>query len=163
MTHPTPGPTDVRLAKATASDAETLASISERAFHSDIDCGAPGLGGPPGYSQPEWQRKMMRVSDYYTITLGDRVVGGCIVFITATREYEVGRIFVDPEVQNRGIGAAAFEALWRAYPLARRWTLGTPEWNHRTREFYPKVGFTEVGQDESGGILFERVTAAPLA
>ncbi len=43
---------DVTLAKAKARDADALADISERAFNSDVDCGAPGPGGPPGYDQP---------------------------------------------------------------------------------------------------------------
>ncbi|MBT3266337.1 GNAT family N-acetyltransferase [Candidatus Poribacteria bacterium] len=151
---------DVALEKATPRDAETLADISERAFHSDVECGAPAPGGPPGYDLPEWQTKMMRLGEYYKITCGDRIVGGCIVFRQDTRAYEVGRIFVDPDAQSRGVGAAAFEGLWRLYPLVKRWTLGTPKWNRRTRHFYPKVGFTEIGEDAHGGVLFERVTPA---
>ena len=151
---------DVALTKARSRDADTLADISERAFHSDVECGAPGPGGPPGYDQPEWQRKTMRGAEYYKILAGGRIVGGCIVFRKDTRAYEVGRIFVDPDVQSRGIGAAAFEQLWRLYPLVKRWTLGTPSWNRRTRHFYPEVGFTEIGEDAHGGVLFERVTSA---
>jgi GNAT superfamily N-acetyltransferase len=98
----------------------------------------------------------MRIGDYYTIVLGEEIVGGLIVFRKAPREYELGRIFVDPDFQNRGIGAQAFEFLWQEFPLARRWTLGTPAWNRRTRHFYRKVGFDEVGEDAHEGILFER-------
>ena len=141
-----------------------LAEASKRAFHSDVHCGAPPgpPGGPPGYDSPQWQRKIMRIADYYKIVLEDagssrpRIVGGIIVFRQAPREYELGRIFVDPEAQNRGIGTRAFEFLWEAYPLAKRWTLGTPAWNRRTRHFYKKVGFVEIGEDGHGGILFER-------
>jgi GNAT superfamily N-acetyltransferase len=146
----------VLFRKARSQDADALAKVSRRAFHSDIDCGAPGLGGPPGYDSPQWQRRMMRIGDYYTIVLGEEIVGGLIVFRKAPREYELGRIFVDPDFQNRGIGAQAFEFLWQEFPLARRWTLGTPAWNRRTRHFYRKVGFDEVGEDAHEGILFER-------
>jgi GNAT superfamily N-acetyltransferase len=142
--------------KARSQDAPALAEASKCAFHSDIDCGAPGLGGPPGYDSPQWQRKMMRIGDYYKIVVGKKVVGGIIVFRKAAREYELGRIFVDPDFQNQGIGAQAFEFLWQAYPLAKRWTLGTPAWNRRTRHFYKKVGFEEIGEDAREGILFER-------
>jgi GNAT superfamily N-acetyltransferase len=142
--------------KARAQDARALAEASKRAFHSDVDCGAPGPGGPPGYDSPQWQRRMMGIGDYYTILFEERVVGGFIVFRKAPREYELGRIFVDPDFQNQGIGAQAFEFLWQAYPLAKRWTLGTPAWNRRTRHFYKKVGFEEIGEDAHEGILFER-------
>ncbi|MBN1812087.1 MAG: GNAT family N-acetyltransferase, partial [Anaerolineae bacterium] len=93
----------VLFRKARPQDAPALAEASKGAFHSDIHCGAPGLGGPPGYDSPQWQRKMMRIGDYYKIVLGEEVVGGFIVFRKAPREYELGRIFVDPDFQNQGI------------------------------------------------------------
>jgi GNAT superfamily N-acetyltransferase len=150
----------IRVAKARSKDAAALAQISERAFHSDIHCGAPGLGGPPGYDSEQWQRKMMRIGQYYKILVDDQIVGGFIVFRKGTREYELGRIFVDPEHQNQGIGTQAFEFLWQEFPLTKKWTLGTPEWNRRTRHFYKKVGFVEIGSDGRGGILLERRLAA---
>jgi GNAT superfamily N-acetyltransferase len=146
----------IRCEKARPKDAAALARISERAFHSDIHCGAPGLGGPPGYSSEQRQRRMMRVGDYYKILVGDQIVGGLIVFRKAPREYELGRIFVDPDYQNQGVGTQAMEFLWEGYPLAKRWTLDTPAWNRRTRHFYKKVGFVEVGSDPRGQILFEK-------
>ena len=150
----------IQFRKARPSDAEALAQASERAFHSDIHCGAPGIGGPPGYKSAEWQARTMRFAEYYSILAGERIVGGMIVFRKRTREYELGRIFVDPDVQNQGIGTRAFAFLWETYPLAKRWTLGTPAWNRRTRHFYKKVGFVEIGEDGHGGILFERRIAA---
>ncbi|MBN1579920.1 MAG: GNAT family N-acetyltransferase [Anaerolineae bacterium] len=146
----------IEFRKAKASDAEALAQASERAFHSDIHCGAPEIGGPPGYNSAAWQKKTMRFADYYAILADGRIVGGIIVFRKETRQYELGRIFVDPDVQNQGIGTQAFAFLWETYPLAKRWTLGTPAWNRRTRHFYKKVGFVEIGEDEHEGILFER-------
>ena len=150
----------IRCEKARPKDAVTLARISERAFHSDIHCGAPGLGGPPGYSSEQWQREMMHIGDYYKVLVGDQIVGGFIVLRKGPREYELGRIFVDPDYQNQGVGTQAFEFLWQEYPLAKRWTLDTPAWNRRTRHFYKKVGFVEVGTDDRGGILFEKSTPA---
>jgi len=150
----------IRCEKAKPKDAVALARISERAFHSDIHCGAPGLGGPPGYSSEQWQREMMHIGDYYKVLVGDQMVGGFIVLRKGPREYELGRIFVDPDYQNQGVGTQAFEFLWEEYPLAKRWTLDTPAWNRRTRHFYKKVGFVEVGTDDRGGILFEQRTPA---
>jgi GNAT superfamily N-acetyltransferase len=146
----------IRFEKAKPRDASTLARISERAFHSDIHCGAPGIGGPPGYNSEAWQRRTMRIGQYYKILVDDEIVGGFIVFRKGTRHYELGRIFVDPDFQNQGIGAQAFEFLWKELPLARKWTLGTPAWNRRTRHFYRKVGFIEVGTDGRDGILLEK-------
>jgi RimJ/RimL family protein N-acetyltransferase len=147
----------VRLLKARVSDAGALAQVSKAAFDYDIHYGAPGPGGPPGYDSALWQERMMRASDYYKIVMDREIIGGIIVFRKQPREYELGRIFIAPEYQNQGIGTCAFEWLWKSYPMAKRWTLGTPEWNQRTRHFYKKVGFEELGGDHRGGVLFERV------
>jgi GNAT superfamily N-acetyltransferase len=146
----------IQFKKARPSDARALARVSERAFHTDIHYGAPGLGGPPGYDSAVWQARMMNVGDYFKILADDQIVGGIIVFRKGARRYELGRIFVDAPFQNQGIGAQAFAFLWKTYPLAKLWTLGTPAWNRRTRHFYAKVGFAEVGEDGHGGVLFER-------
>ena len=82
----------VRFARARPGDAARLAKVSERAFHSDVDCGAPGIGGPPGYDSAEWQRRMMRLARYYKILVDNQIVGGLIVFPKEPRCYELGRI-----------------------------------------------------------------------
>jgi replication factor A1 len=52
------------------------------------------------------------------------------------------------------------ELAMEAYPEARVWTLGTPEWNVRTTAFYEKLGFVQVGWDnadsESPGRWYEK-------
>lgn len=99
---------------------------------------------------------MMEVAEHYAVFARGEIVGGCIVFRMAIDHCELGRIFIDPHRQNGGIGAAAMAALFREYPSATRWTLGTPGWNARTLHFYRKLGFVETGHDEHGGVLFER-------
>jgi GNAT superfamily N-acetyltransferase len=150
------GRTELRMVKARATDAAALAHASERAFDDDIHYGAPGPGGPEGYRSPEWQARMMRVGEYYKILLNGRIIGGVIVFRRAPREYYLGRIFIDPDYQNRGLGAQVMDLLWKAYPLTKRWTLGTPAWSQRTRHFYAREGFQEIGTEGHDGILFER-------
>ena len=146
----------IRFEKATPNDAVTLAKVSERAFHSDIHCGAKKPGGPFGYKHDMWQTRMMTAGKYYKILFDDQIVGGIIVRVMGYQYSEVTRVFIDPFFQNRGIGTQAFEFLWAEFPEVKRWTLGTPAWNQRTRHFYKKVGFVEVGEDGHGGVLFER-------
>jgi RimJ/RimL family protein N-acetyltransferase len=150
----------IQIVKARPEDALTLAQISERAFGNDVHYGAPGPGGPPGYKSEGWQKRMMRMADYYKILAAGQVVGGVIVFRKEPRVYDLGRIFVEPDHQNQGVGTEVFELLWQEYPLAKRWTLGTPAWNQRTRHFYKKVGFQEIGDDRRGGVLLQRVIHA---
>ena len=141
---------NVTLERAKEEDAERLADISKRAFHSDIDVGAPGKeGGPPGYDSPEFQVNLMRWCDYHKILYDGRIVGALIVAKRKAGHYECSRIFVDPEFHNQGIATRAFEMTWDMYKDAKVWTLGTPEWNVRTKHFYEKLGFVQVGWTNS--------------
>ncbi|MBN1285503.1 MAG: GNAT family N-acetyltransferase [Anaerolineae bacterium] len=147
----------VRLERAKPQDAKALALISKHAFEDDINYGAPGIGGPPGYKSDKWQSKVMRVGVYYKIVDDDsRIIGGVIVFDKGGGHYELGRIFIEPAHQNRGIGTQVMALVEQRFPDARRWTLGTPKWNLRTQHFYQKVGYALIGEDEFGGILFEK-------
>ena len=146
----------LRFEKARSEDAKALALVSWQAFDNDVHYGAPGPGGPPGYRSDRWQSKMMRLGKYYKVLADNRIIGGFIIFDQGNRHYELGRIFIAPDFQNQGIGTQAFEFMWTEFPFARRWTLGTPTWNLRTRHFYKKVGFVEVGLEGLDGVRFER-------
>jgi len=137
----------IRLVEATIDDAEVLAEISKKAFDTDIDVGSPDEGGPPGYDEPEFQVKVMDYFDCYRILLEDETVGGVYVSSKTPEHKVLERIFVDPDRHRQGIGTWAMELAIEAYPEARLWTLGTPEWNVRTTAFYEKLGFVQVGWD----------------
>jgi len=135
----------VRIEPAEEEDSEELARISKRAFETDVDVGAPNLGGPPGYDSPEFQSWAMGVMEYHNIRLDDELVGGIIADTRGGDHGVMERIFVDPERHRRGIGGRAAELLLGLHPEVRIWTLGTPEWNVRTKEFYEGLGFVQVG------------------
>lgn len=155
----------LRFQKAKPEDARTLALISGRAFDYDVNYGAPRKGGPPGYKSDVWQFRMMTRGHYYKILLGEKaeqIIGGMIVFQNSYGDCELGRIFIDPECQDQGFGTQAMAFLEKAYPEARRWTLGTPSWNLRTQHFYEKVGFVKIGTEGKDGVRYEkRITAPP--
>ncbi len=62
--------------------------------------------------------------------------------------FEVGRIWIDPDYQNRGIGQAAMRAMFRLHPEVRLWTLGTPSWAVRNQHFYEELGFIQVRETD---------------
>jgi len=146
----------VELVKAREEDAEELAEISKRAFHSDVHCGAPAAGGPPGYDSPAAQIRFMRGCDYYEILYDGGLVGAVMVLKKEEGHYECCGLFVDPQYHDRGIATRAFELVWAAYSDAERWTVGTPAWNARTNHFYPKLGFVKVGTDGADGVIYEK-------
>ena len=149
----------IRFAIARIEDAKALALASWRAFDHDVHYGAPGKGGPPGYRSDKWQSRMTRAGRYYKILDDDRIIGGFILFDKGRGHMELGRIFVEPEYQNQGIGTQAIEFMEETFPQARRWTLDTPGWNKRTQHFYEKMGYVRVGSDRRHGVLYEKKIA----
>jgi replication factor A1 len=159
----------VALEHALKEDAVQLAKISKRAFHSDIHVGAPittagdtsSGGGPIGYDSPEFQVRMMKICQYYKMTYDGQLVGGLITGRKRLGHYELERIFVDPDYHNRGIATNAFNQVIAMVSDAQIWTLGTPEWNVRTKHFYEKLGFMQIGwtMDEPAwrGRYYEKV------
>jgi len=141
-------PEDVQLVRALESDAPKLAQLCKKAFDTDVYVGAPGSsGGPPGYDSAEFQIRAMSWLHYYKIIRGERIVGGLLVDVRGRTHGVLERIFVDPDLHRIGIGTRAMETMFGLYPQVRLWTLGTPEWNVRTKSFYEKLGFVQVGWD----------------
>ena len=65
----------VHFEKAETKDARILAKICERAFHNDVDYGAPGpAGGPPGYNSDLFQIRLMISSEYYNRTYASTIL-----------------------------------------------------------------------------------------
>jgi len=146
---------DIHIFLSKPDDGEILVNVSKRAFHSDVNFGGVGEGGPPGYDSPQWQIMMMGKSDYYKITLNGKIIGGAIVFRKSKRIYYLGRIFIDPEYHRKGFGKEAMQLIMDKYPFAKKWTLETPPWNTRTREFYKKQGFT-ITSETNEDLFFEK-------
>jgi GNAT superfamily N-acetyltransferase len=146
----------IQLRRALEEDSALLTELSRRSFDADVHYGAPGPGGPPGYDDAAWQRRVIAAVDYYVISLDGAPIGGIIAYATAPGEYEMGRIFIAPEWQNCGLGSEALALLWPLYPQARVWRLDTPAWNLRTRRFYTREGFGETGVTDDGQVLLQR-------
>jgi N-acetylglutamate synthase-like GNAT family acetyltransferase len=137
--------TKISLEMAEEYDAEILAEISKRAFESDVECGAPEPGGPPGYDSPRATAGNIKYTDYYKIMLEYMTIGAILVCPREENHAEICGLFVDPPFQNNGVATKAFDLIYEKYPENEVWTLGTPEWNVRTKHFFEKLGFVQIG------------------
>ena len=154
----------VGIEETTSDDAEILAELSKNAFHTDSEVfGFEQPGGPPGYDSPEFQNWAMRTLTYYKILYDEEIVGGIILDSGKVNHHILERFFVDPQYHNKGIATKAMHLIFVEYPDVV-WTLGTPDWNARTRHFYEKLGFYQVGWDDGEpelgwrGIWYQRIT-----
>jgi GNAT superfamily N-acetyltransferase len=137
----------IEVLEAIPEDAEVLADISKRAFESDIDVGASGKGGPTGYDSVDVHRRDATSGwlDYLKVLYNGQIVGGMRVLKMHPGHYEIMGVFVDPDYHRKGIGQKSFEIVLKMYSDAKKWTLDTPEWNIRTKNFYEKLGFVQYG------------------
>jgi RimJ/RimL family protein N-acetyltransferase len=106
------------------------------------------MEGPPGYNSVDWNIKWISRTPYFKILIDDQIIGGIIVFDMGEKHYELGRIYIDPNYQNQGIGQQAVKQMLDAIPGAVKWTLGTPSWALRNQHFYEKIGFVKVRETE---------------
>ena len=143
----------IELIQAIPEDIAALTETQRRTFLDDNKNKPPGcdLGGPPGFDSPAWNLSWLGKTPYYKIVYQGEIAGGLILFpmgdpseAQGEAHIEVGRIWVDPLLQNRGIGQAAMRAMFELHPQTVKWTLGTPEWAQRNHHFYEKLGFVKV-------------------
>jgi RimJ/RimL family protein N-acetyltransferase len=140
----------IAIEKATLEDAVRLTETQIRTFQDDNKLKRPGcsMEGPPGYDSVDWNAEWIEKTPYFKILFDGQIVGGIIVFELKEKHYELGRIWVDPDFQNRGIGLQAVRQMFDAFPEARKWILGTPCWAIRNQHFYEKMGFVKVRETE---------------
>ncbi len=88
---------------------------------------------------------------------GGRVVGLITMRLLADDVGYVGRIYVHPDSQRQGIGAALLQAALAAFPTVKHLQLEVEERNLKGRAFYAKQGFRQIGtkQEDVEGFVFE--------
>ena len=132
----------LQFLKAGTADAVSLMCISKKAFDSDVEVGARGAGGPPGYNSLSFHTKIARMNCLYKLVDDYKIVGGALLFLKDS-ELNIGRIFVDPEHFRKGYGIFMMQQIEAMFPQVKTFSLDTPIWNIRTNAFYQKLGYVE--------------------
>jgi membrane protease YdiL (CAAX protease family)/ribosomal protein S18 acetylase RimI-like enzyme len=140
----------VELRKAHESDVADLTETQIRTFMHDNKLKPPGFSseGPPGYDSSDWNLHWIKNTPYYKILFDKKIAGGLIIFIKDDDHFEVGRIWVDPDFQNQGIGQRAMRLMFDLHPDVKKWTLRTPSWTISNQHFYEKAGFVRIRETE---------------
>jgi ribosomal protein S18 acetylase RimI-like enzyme len=74
------------------------------------------------------------------------IVGSVRGQLTGDSVY-VGRLMVDSEYQNKGLGTRLMLALESAFPQAKKFTLGTGHRSERNLYLYHKLGYKIVSSE----------------
>lgn len=127
-------------------DIDVLTPMMERAFDEDtrIHLNEP-KGGPEGYDNGEFLRKfgLHKGATSYKIIFEDKPIGCVILWINSkTNMNYLGNIFIDTNLQNKGIGKKIWEFIEKEYPNTISWRTDTPGFSRRNHNFYVnKCGF----------------------
>jgi GNAT superfamily N-acetyltransferase len=142
----------LEFAVISEEDIHSLTPVMTRAFDDDAQRHlGQERGGPDGYDNGDFFRKWLfgyQETDGYKVMINDEIVGGAIVWILPDGHNIVGNIFVDPSLQDQGIGTEIWEFIEARYPQTKSWRLGTPKWAKKNHHFYEsKCGFERVESD----------------
>ena len=122
------------------AEAELLATIQKAAF------------------KPLYDRYRDEGNPYrqYTIQCDGETVGGILYRLHGKRrpfdpltegEYYLGRVYVHPLYQNKGIAAEAIRLCEQEFPDATAYYVDFPADMDKNRRCYEKVGFTDTGME----------------
>ncbi len=129
-------------------DIVILTPIMKRAFDEDTmrHLNEPE-GGPTGYDNGDFLRKYALdiASQAYKVSKGGQPIGAAIVWINDNNVNFLGNIFIDPSLQDKGIGLIIWRFIESKYPDTVKWSTETPGFSKRNHHFYVnKCGFKVV-------------------
>ena len=134
--------------KIMAQDVATLAPIMKRAFDEDtLRHLGLAAGGPPGYDNGDFLRQwyLHPTATAFKVLKSGAPIGAVNVFINANNENYLGNMFVDPTLQDSGVGTAIWHFVEKTFPQTKIWRTETPGFSKRNHNFYVnKCGFKVV-------------------
>jgi len=138
---------DLKITRTKMHEAEALLNIQKEAFQSDLKK-YKDYDTSPAAELLDFFKYKINHSFHFTIFLNGKIAGGiCIVKITDIH-YRLVRIFLSPNLQNRGLGSKILTQMENKFPQAKVWSLDTPKDNERTRHFYEKFGYKKTKENK---------------
>jgi ribosomal protein S18 acetylase RimI-like enzyme len=134
-------PSSWDISEATVADAPRIWTLQRLAYQSEARLYEDDQL-PPLLESEETLRALFASHLFLKALLAERLVGSVRGCLEAGTCY-VGRLIVDPEFQNRGLGAALMQALEASFPQATRFELFTGHLSDRPLHLYRKLGYQE--------------------
>ncbi|WP_163100558.1 GNAT family N-acetyltransferase [Peribacillus alkalitolerans] len=137
---------EIRLEKATKSDAEVILDIQKKAF-------MPLLEKYQDYETSPANENIERVisriinpkGGFYKIVVNHTIVGAICVFWKEEAQFWISPMFILPQYQGQKIAQQAIYYLEEMFPHATIWELATLLEEQRNCYLYEKLGFKQTG------------------
>ncbi len=157
--------TDLSFETFNEEDIPEMTEIMTRSFNCDSMMHLGKNGGPTGYDNGEFLRTwgLDPHSTQYKIVRNNQIIGGVILWINdKTNINTLGLIFLDPDLQDGGLGLKVWNKIESMYPNTVKWCTETPIYSRRNHHFYiNKCGFhlikiKDPKDYEFGSYIFEK-------
>jgi len=140
----------IRLDIAIESDAEEIRNLmveveSDEANRWYINGERPFI---PGYASIDMQKYHMWQNKYYKIIYNGKLAGVLLIAYTGREHARVDRLYLNPRIQNKGLGSQVIKMMEEMHPMVTLWTLDTVQKSPRNHRFYEKNGYIKIGEDE---------------
>jgi len=134
------------LAPAAADDLERLLQLQKRAFHGQAliyqDFSLPSITETLDDLKEEFRQKTI-----YKVAMGGKIIGSVRCSVKDATLF-IGKLIVDPDLQNRGIGTHIMREIEKRYAATvRRIELSTGHKSARNLHLYRKLGYREIRQE----------------
>jgi GNAT superfamily N-acetyltransferase len=130
---------DMRIEAAELGDAEEILALQRAAFQSEAalwdDYTIPPLTQTLAELEADFGRQL-----FLKAVAGGRIVGSVRAHEQDGTCY-VGRLVVEPDLQNRGIGTRLMHAIEAQFPDASRYEIFTGEKSQRNIHLYGRLGY----------------------
>jgi len=154
---------ELLIEAARKEDAEALLSLQLLAYQSEAIL-YQNWNIPPLVEPLETVRAAFDAALFLKATYGEshRLVGSVRTRVEAGTGY-VGRLFVHPDFQGRGIGASLLRAVEQGLPQVRRFELFTGNQSTRNLSLYQRMGYVPFREerlsDEVALVFLEKILA----
>ena len=116
----------------------------KRAFDKDSQEHLGCDGGPPGYDDGSFLRQwgLHKNSTAFKIMYDGKPIGAVILFIQDDNHNALGNIFIDSDLQSKGLGIRVWNQIEKMYPKTVEWRTETAGFSRGNHSFYVnKCGF----------------------
>jgi N-acetylglutamate synthase-like GNAT family acetyltransferase len=131
---------NVAIERAEVADAPAILTLQKRAYQSEAALYQDDVLPPLVQTVEEMQRDL-RAQVVLKATLADQIVGSVRARQQGTTCL-IGRLIVEPGLQNRGLGTRLLQAIEEVFDGAERFELFTGHKSERNLTFYQKRGYT---------------------
>jgi GNAT superfamily N-acetyltransferase len=133
---------ELRLEKATNSDAQAILEIQFKAFMPLLEKYKDYHTNPANETV---ERVITRINNpdggFYKILYDNALVGAICVFWREKTQFWISPMFILPEYQGKGIAQKAIHLIEELFPQATSWELRTILQEERNCYLYEKIGY----------------------